>query len=753
MGSNRYRYYTQERFDGGIEERDGFARPNQLADARNMWVPVGNDVLVTRPGYRYLTGLFMRDANFAVVAGSLVSEKPVGTFNDFGRDSVSGIPASGRVYVTAFGTTSAQYPSTYAGLGITVATPNSTSANFRWEYWNGNSWADINVRQIVVGDDVGAQEIRAPSTQASSFMQAASTQHVLCFAPPNDWVGTGMPSGISALGYSSSYRWLRGINLTTAGVSGASARDTAFVAHPNEAISSAYQTLTTYAAFPVKHGKGVCFIAFADFAFDTDSTSPDRLGLAITVTAAPHGHGSVTTSEFTRHVSVSEALNSTNPGANDQYSVFRGSAAPMVAFIPQVDEVFVAYRNRVYNVSPTRLKPASQLLTADGSYEATNYGILRNYFDAQVENDPAFVGDALAAYNKDTVPQLDVFPQASSILYNANTLWASRIQGEPGVVRWSAPAIAGVNLGYRVWPKISFAAVAANEEVTALGALHENTVVTTAGAVFTMNNVGTDTNNLPTYTPTRVGDVGCLSQASMQNWPGHLAWFANEGFYAFDGRPISDNQRFSDPIKSIVSRINKSAAEQMVSAHWDVQNCYVVAVALDGATRNNTLLLYNYSTRAWWVWDNVAARGLYVLDDVLHFMDYAGNIYSFEGKHDYGTAIDAYYTTRRMGLEERLAKTARDVRLTAYGQNVQCALIASDDEQTAASINLGSTDDAKWDTAVWGTGTWPNERIKERHIGVRQAGRWFQLKVSSSSKTTPLQVYSSAVGYIVEGRR
>lgn len=702
-----------------------------------MWVPAGSDEIITRPGYQYVTGAMQLDiAMDGPRAATCVVENPAATFTT--TNSLSSLPSTARVYI-GFDVKHA----TTTAIRMGVATANTNVAVMRWEYWNGTDWAALTAHML--RERATLSDEATNTTEQTKFAGDTTDAIILVFAEPGDWTAR-------TVGDQTSKFFIRATQITSVTLSAGTALDGDFDEYPDDAPHASYPTpRQAYYFGVVDYGVGVLAMGLSDAFTLLDTQNNQALGLALTVSAGRTGHKQLSTTPA-RYISISETVSSAAGFAYRQHNQLKGPT-PTVAVIPQVSEVFIAYRNNVYNVSPTRLRPYTALLTEDPTESAAATGVLRNYFDAQVENDPAFVADALSPLNKDQVPQLDVFPAASSILYNDNVLWATRILGEPGVIRWSAPAISGIYLGYRVWPKINFAVIATNEETTAQGALHETTVVTTARTVFTMNKAGTDTNNFGTYAPTRVGDVGCLSQSSMQNWPGHLAWFANEGFYAFDGTPITDRHRFSDPIKDVVQRINKGRAEQMASAHWDYYNCYVCAVALDGSDTNNTLLIYDYAQKAWWIWDNVAARSLYVIDDELHFMDYYGNVYKFAGKHDYGTAIDAYYTTHRMGDDERWAKTARDIRLTAYGQEVQVALLAGDREQAADDISLGFDDDDVWDTGVWDTATWPDESVKERHIGVRQAGRWFQLKVSCSSKTEPMRVLDHAVGVIGEGRR
>ena len=697
-----------------------------------MWVPAGSDEIITRPGYQYVTGAQLVDSEAS--AGALIEcvvENPVGVFT--ATNSLSSLPSTARVYL-GFSPNSVSAVRQATNIGVTTA--NTAAAVMRWEYWNGSAWAALNVQTL------GLDAFGLPTAESTKFVNSTNGM-LLVFASPTDWAA----STISTV---TDYYFIRAKQITNVTLSAGAAFSGSEQNYPELTPADDYPPSQTYYYNVVDYGSGLVALGFADTWIMLNSIDDDAVGLALTVSGGRTGHKQLEPAS-TRYISVSESISSVAGTSYKQRGQLKGPV-PTVAVIPQVSEIFLAYRNKVYGISPTRLRPYAALLADDPTVAADN-GVLRNYFDAQVENDPAFVADALSPLNKDQVPQLDVFPAASSILYNDNVLWATRILGEPGVIRWSAPAISGIYLGYRVWPKINFAVIATNEETTAQGALHEMTVVTTARTVFTMNKAGTDTNNFGSYAPIRVGDVGCLSQSSMQNWPGRLAWFANEGFYAFDGTPITDKHRFSDPIKDVVQRINKGRAEQMASAHWDYYNCYVCAAALDGSDTNNTLLVYDYAQQAWWIWDNVAARSLYVIDDELHFMDYYGNVYKFFGKHDYGTAISAYYTTHRMGDEERWAKTARDIRLTAYGQEVQVALLAGDREQDADDISLGFEDDAVWDTAVWNTATWPDESVKERRIGVRQAGRWFQLKVSCSSKTEPMRVLDHAVGVIGEGRR
>tara|TARA_Y100001938_G_scaffold54361_1_gene75877 strand:+ start:438 stop:2438 length:2001 start_codon:yes stop_codon:yes gene_type:complete len=69
----------------------------------------------------------------------------------------------------------------------------------------------------------------------------------------------------------------------------------------------------------------------------------------------------------------------------------------------------------------------------------------------------------------------------------------------------------------------------------------------------------------------------------------------------------------SDPIQSIISRINWPSAGKAVAAYHN--NRYFLAVPVDGSTENNIILVYDFQTNTWAGYDEGPAIGSVVSDD------------------------------------------------------------------------------------------------------------------------------------------
>ena len=90
---------------------------------------------------------------------------------------------------------------------------------------------------------------------------------------------------------------------------------------------------------------------------------------------------------------------------------------------------------------------------------------------------------------------------------------------------------------------------------------------------------------------------GCFSHYSMKNAEGLLFWFGGDDFYGSDG---TSTEPLSDPfVKDLVDRIPKSRLDEVVGAVYPSLGWYVASISVDEDESNTHLLVYNYKTKAW----------------------------------------------------------------------------------------------------------------------------------------------------------
>lgn len=96
-------------------------------------------------------------------------------------------------------------------------------------------------------------------------------------------------------------------------------------------------------------------------------------------------------------------------------------------------------------------------------------------------------------------------------------------------------------------------------------------------------------------------EVGCLARKSIQQIGNQVLFLSDNGVYGtefLDEYNLRGTQTpLSEPINETIKRINKEHASKAVSAYFD--NRYYLAVPLDGATENNTILVYNLLNAQW----------------------------------------------------------------------------------------------------------------------------------------------------------
>jgi hypothetical protein len=101
-------------------------------------------------------------------------------------------------------------------------------------------------------------------------------------------------------------------------------------------------------------------------------------------------------------------------------------------------------------------------------------------------------------------------------------------------------------------------------------------------------------------------DVGCVAKRSAVQVAGGVVFLSDTGVYflqpqqvgAAEGmRLLTLSEPLSAQINDVILRINRSYAKKSVAIYWDSR--YYLAVPLDGSTKNNAVLVYNFILKAW----------------------------------------------------------------------------------------------------------------------------------------------------------
>lgn len=151
---------------------------------------------------------------------------------------------------------------------------------------------------------------------------------------------------------------------------------------------------------------------------------------------------------------------------------------------------------------------------------------------------------------------------------------------------------------------------------------------------------------------------GCMSHFSMQSAEGMLFWYGNgNNFYRSDGNNVVEISTIK--LRDTLDAIPDSMAHKVVAAIFPALSWYIAAVPQDESGYNSKVLVYNYKTDAWAVFNTVPGFETQLtsiapqfmsdffdenLEQVIYCTLYDGHIYQYNDPTvgtDDGTAIYA----------------------------------------------------------------------------------------------------------------
>ena len=96
-------------------------------------------------------------------------------------------------------------------------------------------------------------------------------------------------------------------------------------------------------------------------------------------------------------------------------------------------------------------------------------------------------------------------------------------------------------------------------------------------------------------------EFGCSARRTVVNAGEYIFFLSDNGVYllnpSLDLKLLGNTTPLSDPISDIIARINATAVAGAVGRTFN--NRYYLAVPIDGATRNNVVLVYSLLNKAW----------------------------------------------------------------------------------------------------------------------------------------------------------
>lgn len=144
---------------------------------------------------------------------------------------------------------------------------------------------------------------------------------------------------------------------------------------------------------------------------------------------------------------------------------------------------------------------------------------------------------------------------------------------------------------------------------------------------------------------------GCLSNRAMVVWESKLWFLDSVGIVEFDGANISI---ISDKIEPLFQTMNVSAARETAAAiHYRDMNEVWFAIPVEGSTKNNCVVVYDYNANAWTTYRGVDISSLAMMKGALSakspfFGGYTGSVgfYGASLTADLGQGISCVVDSR-----------------------------------------------------------------------------------------------------------
>jgi hypothetical protein len=220
---------------------------------------------------------------------------------------------------------------------------------------------------------------------------------------------------------------------------------------------------------------------------------------------------------------------------------------------------------------------------------------------------------------------------------------------------------------------------------------------------------------------------GCMVHETMKSAEGLIFWYGGDNFYRSDG--VGVEAISSIKIRDLLARITSFAG--MSAEVHPKQSLYICHVPLDGALVNTHSLVYNYKTDAWAVFEHPGGTVLsttyshispsYMASfytsfgvQILYSLFYDGHLYRYlDGEDDYGTDIEASFSTKAFGLAlQGYLKACQSVSLL-------CTSIPDEDILLSlySDFSIGES--------------YPDLAIVSRHVSLEGSDRWKHYKLSN----------------------
>jgi hypothetical protein len=314
----------------------------------------------------------------------------------------------------------------------------------------------------------------------------------------------------------------------------------------------------------------------------------------------------------------------------------------------------------------------------------------------------------------------------------ANAMFIAGFTAQPSTFKYTEPGVT------EDFPAENVAEVRTNDgdKITALKAFGPRLMIFKYRSTHQLTGDSSDNYNLSEVS----SDYGCVNNRCAVTYTDLCAFLDPKGLIIYNGAGLN---LASFKIQPLIDRINQSAAAtHAIVAHDKLRNQLLVGVPLDGATLNNTTLVYDYVVNAWTKYTGFNPSAFATIksnapDETVWFGDYSGRV-AFQGASftsDFGTGFTCSMQTRF---------------LSELGQSVEKQwrrLYINVDETVGATVPLAIDFFRNYGATVALSRTMYSTPFQSR-IDYGLSAKSLSFRLSESSATTQIKVH----GYTIEYR-
>ena len=304
------------------------------------------------------------------------------------------------------------------------------------------------------------------------------------------------------------------------------------------------------------------------------------------------------------------------------------------------------------------------------------------------------------------------------------------------------------------WTATHFIDVAKDDgqDITGIKVLGDRLVIFKRRSIYTVRFTGDP--DIPFILPDggkTNSAVGCVAPFSIQEVENGLVFFAQDGFYFFDG---NNSFKISDKITTTIEGFNDTKFENIRSMVQKGKNRYWTSFTSSGETENDIVMCLDWFNNAWTLYSGMAPASMTTvyasgIDERPYFGDYDGYYYRADtGDNDnplgVETAVDAYYYTNWKHYDDLIdKKNVPHVRIFYQSSNSVLTFAYSydfesgDQYSTTFSTSVGT---ALYGSAVYGTDVYASSGGQSRRRDLIGSGHTVRFKFQNSTVDETFQI-------------